>query len=191
MSTHRIAIIGTGPRRLSVQFFSDLPDNHAAAVTQHPSCELGRRRQPGARKTRRLWRALRRRGTLPRLSANARRGPARHLHRRHPPRTPRRNGHCLRPSHLDPSHHLRKADGPFAGGMRPDDRGLPSRGTCSCRSTTTAAGIPSGPSPKTLLDAGAIGEFNHIYCYMDGGKPAPWWRSENEGPLLHDFTHYF
>ena len=44
---------------------------------------------------------------------------------------------------------------------------------------------------KTLLDAGAIGEFNHIYCYMDGGKPAPWWRSENEGPLLHDFTHYF
>ena len=26
---------------------------------------------------------------------------------------------------------------------------------------------------------------------MDGGKPAPWWRSENEGPLLHDFTHYF
>ena len=44
---------------------------------------------------------------------------------------------------------------------------------------------------KTLLDEGAIGEFNHIYCYMDGGKPAPWWRSENEGPLLHDFTHYF
>ena len=26
---------------------------------------------------------------------------------------------------------------------------------------------------------------------MDGGKPAPWWRAENEGPLLHDFTHYF
>lgn len=44
---------------------------------------------------------------------------------------------------------------------------------------------------KTLLNAGAIGQLNHIYCYMDGGKPAPWWRSENEGPLLHDFTHYF
>ncbi len=44
---------------------------------------------------------------------------------------------------------------------------------------------------KELLDSGAIGDFNHIYCYMDGGKPAPWWRAENEGPLLHDFTHYF
>ena len=42
-----------------------------------------------------------------------------------------------------------------------------------------------------LLRDGAIGELNHIYCYMDGGKPAPSWRSENEGPLLHDFTHYF
>jgi len=42
-----------------------------------------------------------------------------------------------------------------------------------------------------LLNEGAIGQLNHIYCYMDGGKPAPWWRSEREGPLLHDFTHYF
>ena len=39
MSTYRIAIIGTG--RVGYQFsFSDLPDNHAAAVVQHPSCEL-------------------------------------------------------------------------------------------------------------------------------------------------------
>ena len=44
---------------------------------------------------------------------------------------------------------------------------------------------------KELVDSGAIGLLNHIYCYMDGGKPAPWWRAENEGPLLHDFTHYF
>ena len=44
---------------------------------------------------------------------------------------------------------------------------------------------------KELLDEGAIGDLNHIYCYMDGGKPAPWWRAENEGPLLHDFTHFF
>ncbi|MYI63699.1 MAG: Gfo/Idh/MocA family oxidoreductase, partial [Gemmatimonadetes bacterium] len=39
MSTNRIAIIGTG--RVGYQFsFSDLPDNHAAAIVQHPSCEL-------------------------------------------------------------------------------------------------------------------------------------------------------
>ena len=42
-----------------------------------------------------------------------------------------------------------------------------------------------------LLRDGAIGKLNHIYCYMDGGKPDPSWRSENEGPFLHDFTHYF
>ena len=44
---------------------------------------------------------------------------------------------------------------------------------------------------KQLLESGAIGPLNHIYCYIDGGKPAPSWRSENEGALLHDFTHYF
>ena len=42
-----------------------------------------------------------------------------------------------------------------------------------------------------LVKDGAIGELKHILCYLDGGKPAPWWRSDNEGPLLHDFTHYF
>lgn len=42
-----------------------------------------------------------------------------------------------------------------------------------------------------LLQDGAIGDLNHIYCYMDGCKPHPSWRSQHEGPLLHDFTHYF
>ena len=42
-----------------------------------------------------------------------------------------------------------------------------------------------------LLADGAIGDLNHITCHMDGCKPEPSWRSENEGPLLHDYTHYF
>ena len=42
-----------------------------------------------------------------------------------------------------------------------------------------------------LITDGAIGELNYIHCYMNGGKPTPEWRSDNEGPLLHDFTHYF
>ena len=42
-----------------------------------------------------------------------------------------------------------------------------------------------------LLADGAIGELNHITCHMDGCKPDPAWRSDNEGPLLHDATHYF
>ena len=41
-----------------------------------------------------------------------------------------------------------------------------------------------------LLVEGAIGELNHITCFMDGCKPDPSWRSQNEGPLLHDATHY-
>ncbi|MDA0350237.1 MAG: Gfo/Idh/MocA family oxidoreductase, partial [Verrucomicrobia bacterium] len=44
---------------------------------------------------------------------------------------------------------------------------------------------------KRLLEEGAIGRLNHIHCFMDGVKPAPWWCSENEGPLIHDGTHYF
>jgi len=42
-----------------------------------------------------------------------------------------------------------------------------------------------------LLADGAIGTLNTLSCHIDGGKPAPSWRSENEGPLLHDFTHFF
>jgi predicted dehydrogenase len=44
---------------------------------------------------------------------------------------------------------------------------------------------------KQLVDEGAIGTLNHIYVSMEGCKPSPAWRSENEGPLLHDFTHSF
>ncbi len=44
---------------------------------------------------------------------------------------------------------------------------------------------------KQLIDEGVIGKLNHIYVSMEGCKPSPSWRSENEGPLLHDFTHAF
>lgn len=44
---------------------------------------------------------------------------------------------------------------------------------------------------KELVASGAIGDLNYIHCCMDGGKPDASWRSDNEGPLLHDFSHYF
>ena len=44
---------------------------------------------------------------------------------------------------------------------------------------------------QELIREGAIGGLFQMVCYFDGGKPAPSWRSDNEGPLLHDFTHYF
>jgi predicted dehydrogenase len=44
---------------------------------------------------------------------------------------------------------------------------------------------------RELLRGGAIGELVAMTGYCQGGKPAPRWQSELEGPLLHDATHLF
>lgn len=44
---------------------------------------------------------------------------------------------------------------------------------------------------RELLRAGAIGDLVAMTGYCQGGKPAPGWQSELEGPLLHDATHLF
>jgi predicted dehydrogenase len=44
---------------------------------------------------------------------------------------------------------------------------------------------------RELLHAGAIGDLVALTGYCQGGKPAPGWQSELEGPLLHDATHLF
>jgi predicted dehydrogenase len=44
---------------------------------------------------------------------------------------------------------------------------------------------------RELLRGGAIGELVALTGYCQGGKPAPSWQSELEGPLLHDATHLF
>lgn len=44
---------------------------------------------------------------------------------------------------------------------------------------------------RELLWAGEIGELVSLSGWCQGGKPAPSWQSELEGPLLHDATHLF
>lgn len=44
---------------------------------------------------------------------------------------------------------------------------------------------------RELLRQGAIGDLVAMTGYCQGGKPAPSWQSELEGPLLHDATHLF
>lgn len=48
---------------------------------------------------------------------------------------------------------------------------------------------PAYRRARELLRAGAIGDLVAITGYCQGGKPAPGWQSELEGPLLHDGTH--
>ncbi|NJN19016.1 MAG: Gfo/Idh/MocA family oxidoreductase [Oscillochloris sp.] len=50
---------------------------------------------------------------------------------------------------------------------------------------------PAYRQARELLHAGAIGELVALTGYCQGGKPAPSWQSELEGPLLHDATHLF
>ncbi len=50
---------------------------------------------------------------------------------------------------------------------------------------------PAYQRARELLCAGAIGDLVAMTGYCQGGKPAPGWQSELEGPLLHDATHLF
>ncbi len=50
---------------------------------------------------------------------------------------------------------------------------------------------PAYQRARELLREGAIGDLVAMTGYCQGGKPAPSWQSELEGPLLHDATHLF
>ena len=189
MSTYRIAIIGTG--RVGYQFsFSDLPDNHAAAIVQHPSCEL----VAGVNRGREKLDAFGERFGVEALYHDYRQmlaevQPDICIVATHPELHAEMVTNCAQAA----STRAIICEKPMALSLEECDQMI-----AACRAEDVLLQINHNRRwhsewvlAKTLLDAGAIGEFNHIYCYMDGGKPAPWWRSENEGPLLHDFTHYF
>ena len=189
MSTYRIAIIGTG--RVGYQFsFSDLPDNHAAAIVQHPSCEL----VAGVNRGREKLDAFGERFGVEALYHDYRQmlaevQPDICIVATHPELHAEMVTSCAQAV----STRAIICEKPMALSLEECDQMI-----AACQAEDVLLQINHNRRwhsewvlAKTLLDEGAIGEFNHIYCYMDGGKPAPWWRSENEGPLLHDFTHYF
>lgn len=189
MSVYRVALIGTG--RVGYQFdFEGLPDNHAEAVRQNQHCEL----VAGVNRGRAKLEAFGQRFQIEALYHDYRQM----LEEIQP-------DICIVATH--PELHCEMVEGcaaasstkaiicekPMALSLDECDRMI---AACSRTDTLLQVNHNRRWSPEwnlglELLRDGAIGELNHIYCYMDGGKPTPSWRSENEGPLLHDFTHYF
>lgn len=185
---YRIALIGTG--RVGYQFsFSDLPDNHAEAVLQRPDCEL----VAGVNRGREKLDAFGKRFGVKALFHDYR-----EMLREAAPDI------CIIATH--PQLHAEMVEGcaeadsvraiicekPMALSLEECDRMIE-----ACRRRGILLQInhnrrwnPEWNLARQLLRQGAIGELNHIYGYMDGVKPAPWWCSEYEGPLLHDATHY-
>ncbi len=189
MAKYRIALIGTG--RVGYQFsFGDLPDNHSDTIRQNVDCELA----AGVNRGREKLEAFGERYGVDAL-----------YHDYQQMLEEVKPDICIVATH--PELHCEMVEGcagapstkaiicekPMALSLEECDRMI-----AAC----DQAGIPLQINHNRrwypewnlglqLLREGAIGDLNHIYCYMDGGKPAPWWRSENEGPLLHDFTHYF
>ena len=175
MSTYRVAIIGTGRVGYQFSFFPTCPTTTPLPLSQTSLCELvagvnrGREKARCLRASASAWRC----STTTIGKCSPRSNPTSASSPPHPELHAEMVTSCApAPPRREPSS-AKKPDGSLAGRMRPDDRGPAKQGMCFCRSTTTAAGTPSGVLAKTLLDEGAIGELNHIYCYMDGGKPAP------------------
>lgn len=185
----RVALIGTG--RVGYQFtFSDLPDNHAAAVAASSRCQLVAGVNRGQEK-------------LAHFGDRYGVGELYHDYRKMIEKV--RPDLCIIATH--PELHCRMVEECAAA---PSTRAIIcekpmalSLGECdrmiaACNREGVLLQInhnrrwnPDWVQAQRLLADGAIGNLNYIQCHMDGGKPDPSWRSENEGPLLHDFSHYF
>lgn len=189
MNQYSVALIGTG--RVGYQFnFSDLPDNHAEAVQAHPNCTLVAGVNRGAEK----------------LADFGRRFGVKALYHDYQKMLgevqpdiciitthPQLHAEMVEACAGAPATKAIICEKPMA--LTTDEC---ERMIAACQSSNVLLQInhnrrwhPEWNLAKQLLDEGAIGRLNHIYCYMDGVKPAPWWNSDHEGPLLHDCTHYF
>lgn len=188
-SDYRIALIGTG--RVGYQFnFGALPDNHAEAIQQVPSCRL----VAGVNRGRDKLEDFGRRFGVESLYHDYDQmlnevQPDICIITTHP------ELHCVMvlACAAAPSVKAIICEKPMALTLSECDRMID-----ACAQTGTLLQMNHNRRwnaewtlASQLVQNGAIGELKHILCYWDGGKPAPWWRSENEGPLLHDFTHYF
>ena len=184
-----VALIGTG--RVGYQFtFSDLPDNHAAAVAASDRCRL----VAGVNRGRDKLVEFGERFGVEALYHDYRQmlaesAPEICIVATHP------ELHCamVEDCAAAPATRAIICEKPMALSLGECDRMI-----AACERAGVLLQInhnrrwhPEWIRARELVSAGAIGELNYIACSMDGGKPAPSWRSQNEGPLLHDFTHYF
>ncbi len=185
----RVALIGTG--RVGYQFsFSALPDNHAEAVVAHERLQL----VAGVNRGREKLHAFGQRFGIDALFNDYRQmldtvRPDIVIVATHP------ELHCdmVQQCAAAPSVRAIICEKPMALSVGECDRMI-----AACERERVLLQVnhnrrwhPEWQLAAKLLADGAIGELNHITCHMDGCKPQPSWRSQNEGPLLHDYTHYF
>ena len=184
-----VALIGTG--RVGYQFtFSDLPDNHAAAVAASDRCRL----VAGVNRGRDKLVEFGERFGVEALYHDYRQmlaesAPEICIVATHP------ELHCamVEDCAAAPATRAIICEKPMALSLGECDRMI-----AACERAGVLLQInhnrrwnPHWIQAQRLLAAGAIGELNYIHCYLDDCKPTPSWRSDNEGPLLHDLSHYF
>jgi predicted dehydrogenase len=189
MSPYRVALIGTG--RVGCQFsFTDLPDNHAEAVQHSGVCRLA----AGVNRGREKLEAFGRRFGVSALYDDYRQmleevKPDICIVATHPELHAGMVVECAR----HPSTKAIICEKPMALSLTECDAMID-----ACEQAGVLLQINHNRRwagewnlALELLQEGAIGTLNTVRCFIEGGKPAPSWRSENEGPLLHDFTHFF
>ena len=185
----RVAIIGTG--RVGYQFsFGDLPDNHAEAVALDTRCEL----VAGVNRGRDKLDAFGQRFGVAALFSDYREmlaevQPDLVIVATHP------ELHCEMVETCAQAAATRAiiCEKPMALSLSECDRMIAacSAGDVLLQINHNRRWLAEWNLALALLQEGAIGDLNSIFCFMEGCKPTPSWRSDEEGPLLHDFTHYF
>ncbi len=189
MASYRVALIGTG--RVGYQFnFNPFPDNHAEAVQALPDCQLVAGVNRGAEKLADFGQRF----GVTALYHDYRKM----LEEMHPDiciitTHPQDHAQMVQTCARMPATKAILCEKPMALSIDACEQMI-----ATCRQSNVLLQInhnrrwhPEWNLAKQLLEEGAIGRLNHIYGYMDGVKPAPWWTSDYEGPLLHDTTHYF
>ena len=189
MAPYRIALIGTG--RVGYQFnFGDLPDNHAEAIAQNPRCQL----VAGVNRGRDKLEDFGRRCQVEALYTDYRQmldeiKPDICIVTTHP----ELHAEMVETTAAAPTTKGIICEKPMALSLEECDRMIAAcqQGDVLLQINHNRRWNPQWIRAGQLLKEGAIGRLNTIFAFMDGAKPTPSWRSAHEGPLLHDFTHYF
>ncbi len=192
MNSYRVALIGTGRVGYQFQFtdLPDLPDNHAAAIAASDRCRL----VAGVNRGRKKLEQFGHRFGVDALYQDYRKmldeaRPDICIVATHPELHCQMIEECAATS----STQAIICEKPMALSLGECDRmiGACERAGVLLQINHNRRWKSDWVHAQQLLTDGVIGDLNNIQCFMDGGKPDPSWRSDNEGPLLHDFCHYF
>ncbi len=186
LAKHRVALIGTG--RVGYQFsFSDLPDNHAEAVAAVKSCEL----VAGVNRGRERLEDFGARFGVDALFHDHRQmleqiKPDLCIIATHPELHAQMVEDCA----ATPTTRAIICEKPMALSLAECDGMIEvcDRNSVLLQINHNRRWHRQWCHAQDLIHDGVIGELFQLTCYLDGGKPDPSWRSDNEGPLLHDLV---